>query len=53
MGYQEGAFSMGYIRDFEDPLRAVRGDQIAYGYDPDRVRAEATPEFAAFMANSE
>ncbi|WP_199254203.1 phytanoyl-CoA dioxygenase family protein [Mycolicibacterium mengxianglii] len=53
MGYQEGAFAMGYIRDFEDPLRAVRGDQIAYGFDPDRVRAEATPEFTAFLAASE
>jgi hypothetical protein len=26
MGYQVGAFAMGYIRDFEDPLLAVRGD---------------------------
>jgi Phytanoyl-CoA dioxygenase (PhyH) len=53
MGYQEGAFSMGYIRDFEDPLRAVRGDEVAYGYDPDRIRAGASPEFAAFLATSE
>ena len=52
MGYQEGAFSMGYIRDFEDPLRAIRGDDIAYGYDPDRVRADASPEYAAFLAGS-
>lgn len=53
MGYQEGAFSMGYIRDFEDPLRAIRGNEIAYGFDEDRVREGASPEFAAFMANSE
>ncbi|MCV7424727.1 phytanoyl-CoA dioxygenase family protein [Mycobacterium yunnanensis] len=52
MGYQEGAFSMGYIRDFEDPLRAIRGDDVAYGYDPDRVRADASPEYAAFLAGS-
>ena len=53
LGYQEGAFSMGYIRDFEDPLRAIRGNEIAYGFDEDRVREGASPEFAAFMANSE
>lgn len=53
MGYQEGAFSMGYIRDFEDPLRAIRGDAIAYGYDPNRVRADASPEYAAFLAGSQ
>jgi ectoine hydroxylase-related dioxygenase (phytanoyl-CoA dioxygenase family) len=53
MGYQEGAFSMGYIRDFEDPLRAVRGDAVAYGFDPERVRADASPEFAAFLAGSQ
>jgi hypothetical protein len=52
MGYQEGAFSMGYIRDFEDPLRAVRGDVVAYGFDENRVRADASPEYAAFLAGS-
>ncbi|MET0899585.1 MAG: phytanoyl-CoA dioxygenase family protein [Mycobacterium sp.] len=53
MGYQEGAFSMGYIRDFEDPLRAVRGDAIEYGFDENRVRADASPEYAAFLAGSQ
>ncbi|MET0454612.1 MAG: phytanoyl-CoA dioxygenase family protein [Mycobacterium sp.] len=53
MGYQEGAFSMGYIRDFEDPLRAVRGDAVAYGFDENRVRADASPEYAAFLAGSQ
>jgi ectoine hydroxylase-related dioxygenase (phytanoyl-CoA dioxygenase family) len=53
MGYQEGAFSMGYIRDFEDPLRAVRGDAIEYGFDPNRIRAEASSDFSAFLANSQ
>ncbi|GLP77352.1 hypothetical protein TUM20983_44620 [Mycobacterium antarcticum] len=53
MGYQEGAFAMGYIRDFEDPLRAVRGDAVAYGFDDNRVRADASPEYAAFLAGSE
>jgi hypothetical protein len=52
MGYQEGAFSMGYIRDFEDPMRAVR-DGIPYGYDASRVRADASPEYAAFLAGSQ
>lgn len=51
MGYQEGAFSMGYYRDFEDPMRAVR-DGIEYGFDEAKVRSEATPEFSAFLANS-
>ncbi len=54
MGYQEGAFSMGYIRDFEDPLRAIRGDDaVAYGFDENRVRADASPEYAAFLAGSQ
>ena len=53
MGYQEGAFAMGYIRDFEDPLRAVRGDAVAYGFDDNRVRADASPEYAAFLAGSQ
>jgi hypothetical protein len=53
MGYQEGAFAMGYIRDFEDPLRAVRGiDAVPYGFDSSRVRAEASAEHAAFLAGS-
>jgi hypothetical protein len=52
MGYQEGAFAMGYIRDFEDPLSAVR-DGIPYGYDPSRVRTDASPEYAAFLAGSQ
>jgi hypothetical protein len=49
MGYQEGAFAMGYIRDFEDPLRAVR-EGVPYGFDPSRVRAGAAEEHAAFLA---
>jgi hypothetical protein len=54
MGYQEGAFAMGYIRDFEDPLRAVRGnDAVPYGFDSSRVRAEASPEHAAFLAGDQ
>ncbi|MCV7424735.1 phytanoyl-CoA dioxygenase family protein [Mycobacterium yunnanensis] len=54
MGYQEGAFAMGYIRDFEDPLRAVRGiDAVPYGFDSNRVRAEASTEHAAFLAGSQ
>ena len=54
IGYQEGAFSMGYIRDFEDPLRAVRGiDAVPYGFDSSRVRAEASEEHAAFLAGSQ
>jgi hypothetical protein len=54
MGYQEGAFSMGYIRDFEDPLRAIRGiEAIPYGFDAERVRPDASPEYAAFLAGSQ
>jgi hypothetical protein len=54
MGYQEGAFAMGYFRDFEDPLRAVRGiDAVPYGFDFSRVRSEAQEIVAGHMANSE
>lgn len=54
MGYQEGAFAMGYFRDFEDPLRAIRGDEaVPYGFDVTRVRAGAQGAMADYLANSD
>jgi hypothetical protein len=54
MGYQEGAFSMGYFRDFEDPLRYLRGDEaVPYGFDFDRVRNDAQGDISGFLAHSE
>lgn len=52
MGYQEGAFAMGYFRHFEDPLRAVR-DDVDYDFDMSTLRGNANTGFAAFLANSE
>lgn len=52
MGYQEGAFAMGYFRHFEDPLRAVR-DDVEYGFNMERLKGKASSGFADFMANSQ
>lgn len=53
MGYQEGCVFMGYIRDFEDPLRAVRGnDAVPYGF-AGRIRDGASDEHLAFLSNSQ
>lgn len=52
MGYQEGAFAMGYFRHFEDPLRAVR-DDVDYDFDLSSLRGEANGGFADFLAKSE
>lgn len=52
IGYQEGAWAMGYFRDFEDPLRAVRGDDVAYGFDAAKLNANAGAAFADQLHHS-
>jgi hypothetical protein len=53
IGYQEGAWAMGYFRDFEDPLRAIRGDAVAYGFDGSRLVGDANSAFADQLTHSE
>lgn len=53
IGYQEGAWAMGYFRDFEDPLRAVRGEAVAYGFDGSKLTGSASAAFEDQLANSE
>lgn len=53
IGYQEGAWAMGYFRDFEDPLRAIRGDAVAYGFDSNKLSGNSGTAFADQLANSE
>lgn len=53
IGYQEGAWAMGYFRDFEDPLRAVRGDAVAYGFDAAKLNGNAGTAFADQLTHSE
>lgn len=53
IGYQEGAWAMGYFRDFEDPLRAIRGDHIAYGFDAAKLNGDAGTAFSDQLTHSE
>lgn len=54
IGYQEGAWAMGgYFRDFEDPLRAVRGDAVGYGFDAAKLNGSAGAAFADQLTHSE
>ena len=53
IGYQEGAWAMGYFRDFEDPLRAIRGDAVAYGFDAAKLTGGAGAAFADQITHSE
>lgn len=53
IGYQEGAWAMGYFRDFEDPLRALRGDAIGYGFDGSRLAGDAGAAFTDQLTHSE
>lgn len=53
MGYQEGAFAMGYFRDFENPLRAVRGDDyVEYGFDESTLADSSSSSFSYFIESS-
>jgi hypothetical protein len=52
MGYQEGAFAMGYFRHFEDPMRAIHGN-VDYDFDLDSLRGKANSGFADFLAKSQ
>jgi len=53
IGYQEGAWAMGYFRDFEDPLRAIRGDAVPYGFDASKLTGSSGADFADQLAHSE
>lgn len=53
IGYQEGAWAMGYFRDFEDPIRAVRGDGSKYDFDASRLSGNASKAFADMLDHSE
>lgn len=53
IGYQEGAWAMGYFRDFEDPLRAIRGDAVDYGFDAANLNGNAGAAFADQLTHSE
>jgi hypothetical protein len=53
IGYQEGAWAMGYFRDFEDPIRAVRGDAGEYAFDAGRLTGSSGEAFADMLAHSE
>lgn len=53
IGYQEGAWAMGYFRDFEDPLRAIRGDEVAYGFDAAKLNGNSGAAFADQLTHSE
>lgn len=53
IGYQEGAWAMGYFRDFEDPLRAIRGDAVAYGFDAAKLTGDAGAAYTEQLTHSE
>ena len=53
VGYQEGAWAMGYFRDFEDPIRAIRGDQGDYGFDPSRLTGSSGSAFEEMLTHSD
>lgn len=44
---------MGYFRDFEDPLRAIRGDEVAYGFDAAKLNGDAGAAFADQITHSQ
>lgn len=53
IGYQEGAWAMGYFRDFEDPMRAIRGDAVPYGFDAAKLTGSSSAELADQLTHSE
>ncbi|TGD84866.1 phytanoyl-CoA dioxygenase family protein [Mycolicibacterium sp. CH28] len=53
IGYQEGAWAMGYFRDFEDPLRAIRGDEVGYGFDAAKLKGSASSAYTDQLTHSE
>lgn len=53
IGYQEGAWAMGYFRDFEDPLRAIRGDAVGYGFDGAKLTGNASAAYTDMLTHSE
>jgi ectoine hydroxylase-related dioxygenase (phytanoyl-CoA dioxygenase family) len=60
MGYQLGGLAMGYIRDFEDPMVAIRDDMPKQQYDfasltkkTDHLNSELMDMFHEDMVNAE
>jgi ectoine hydroxylase-related dioxygenase (phytanoyl-CoA dioxygenase family) len=60
MGYQMGGLAMGYIRDFEDPMRAINDDAPKEQYDfaaltknPSHANADFMDSFRDEMVNAE
>jgi ectoine hydroxylase-related dioxygenase (phytanoyl-CoA dioxygenase family) len=60
MGYQMGGLAMGYIRDFEDPMRAIRDEGPKQQYDfasltkkSDHLNADLMDTFHESMVNAE
>jgi len=60
MGYQMGGLAMGYIRDFEDPMVAIRDDMPKRQYDfaaltqnSDHLNADLMDTFRESMDNAE
>jgi ectoine hydroxylase-related dioxygenase (phytanoyl-CoA dioxygenase family) len=60
MGYQLGGLAMGYIRDFEDPMVAIRDDMPKQQYDfasltkkNDHLNSELMDMFHEDMVNAE
>ncbi|MDT5197270.1 MAG: hypothetical protein QOH20_4024, partial [Mycobacterium sp.] len=60
MGYQMGGLAMGYIRDFEDPMRAINDDAPKEQYDfealtknPNHANADYMDTFHEEMVNAE
>jgi hypothetical protein len=60
MGYQMGGLAMGYIRDFEDPMRAINDDAPREQYDfesltknPNHANSDFMDTFHEEMLNAE
>jgi ectoine hydroxylase-related dioxygenase (phytanoyl-CoA dioxygenase family) len=49
MGYQMGGLAMGYIRDFEDPMVAIRDDMPKQQYDFASLTKNANHRNAGLM----
>lgn len=46
IGYQEAGFGIGYFRDFENPIRAVRGDNYGdFNFDPSGLTEWSASEY--------
>jgi hypothetical protein len=54
IGFQEAGFGIGYFRDFENPIRAVRGnDYVGYEFDPSGLTESSAVEYNYMVGESE